>query len=101
MAIRECPLSNISTGVAPAVTTFVTAALAIAQKQPPAGPDPAPLLCQALPARSSSVSALSRWTTTSDRAEPDEPLHRPGRSPVDAARRGRPSGVRPLREAQQ
>ena len=48
-------------------------------------PRPAPLLCQALPARSSSVSALSRWTTTSDRAEPDELLHRAGGPPVDCA----------------
>ena len=81
MAIRECPLSNISTGVAPAVTTFVTAALAIAQKQPPAGPDPAPLLCQALPARSSSVSALSRWTIWSSAwAVSDEMTASPGQA---------------------
>ena len=63
----------------------LTAAAAIAQEQPPAGPDPAPLLRQALPARGSSVSALSRWTTTSDRAEPDELLHRAGGPPVDCA----------------
>jgi hypothetical protein len=35
------------------------------QKQPQAAVEPAPLLCKALQARSSSVSALSHWTNLS------------------------------------
>jgi hypothetical protein len=39
-------------------------AVAIAQEQPLAVVEPGPLLCKAIRARSSSVSALSRWTTS-------------------------------------
>jgi hypothetical protein len=43
--------------------------LGIAQEQPQAAVEPARLLCKALRARSSSVSALSRWTNLSSAAQ--------------------------------
>ena len=59
-------------------------AIGSAQKQPQAAVEPAPLLCKALQARSSSVSELSRWTRRKSALTPKGRLP-PPRGDAEAA----------------
>jgi hypothetical protein len=67
-------------------TEQTQAAPGFAQEQPQAAVEPARLLCKALRARSSSVSALSRWTSRGG----DSSLLLRWKAPMLPARQHRP-----------
>jgi hypothetical protein len=82
---------------------LVELAAAIAHEQLPASSEPALMLCEGLRARGSSLSALSRWTSTGSAGSPADaqPVHtHGGRSRRPRARRARLSQPPPTERPQ-